>query len=132
MAGNDLALDTPRCRQHSLIPRPESLGKLWYFKAWIFAAFGLGFCSGYFAAPWVSDNFLFGPLQYLKAIKVIAWDFRHVSQVLQSWSGAPVLSGTSSAGYFIIVGFGYCCCSLLGLSFQVPEGVSLAVARGRT
>ena len=132
MASNDLVLCTPRCRQHSLIPRQGSLVKLWYLKVWVLAAFGLGFCLGYLAAPWVSDSFLFGPLQYLKAIKVIAWDFRHVSHALQSWSGAPVLSGTSSAGYFIVVGLGYCCSSFLGFSFQVPESVSLAVARSRT
>ena len=48
-------------------------------------AFLLGVCVGYVLAPTAQDCSLFAPLNYLRAVKLIAWDFRQVSHMLESW-----------------------------------------------
>lgn len=45
--------------------------------------------------------------QYLWAIKLISWDFRAFSHFLETWTGAPILTGTSGAMYILCAGLGY-------------------------
>ena len=81
-------------------------------------AFLLGVCVGYVLAPAAQACSLFAPLNYLRAVKLIAWDFRQVSHMLESWSGLPILTSSSGHIYLGFVGLCGVSCSVFGLQAE--------------
>ena len=73
------------------------------------------------------------PLNYARAVKSIAWVFRRVSQVLESWSGFAILTGCSGLACLGLLGFCGCCCSVLGLRVEndLLRMLQLLLARSR-
>ena len=103
----------PTC---SLLSGEPFVERVW--RGGLVTAFCLGTCLGYVLAPMAPDCILLAPLNYVRAVKLIAWDFRQVSQVLESWSGFPIFSGCSGLAYLGLFGFCGCCCSVLGLRVE--------------
>ena len=71
--------------------------------------FVFGFWFGACVNPWPGAGGSFMPsiVQYVWAIKLIAWDFRYLSHLLETWTGAPILTGASGVSYICCIGLGY-------------------------
>ena len=62
----------------------------------VLVVFVFGFWFGACVNPWPGAGGSFMPsiVQYVWAIKLIAWDFRYLSHLLETWTGAPILTGS--------------------------------------
>ena len=66
------------------------------------AAFCCGFCLGHLVSLDVTEGHRL--LCPLRCLKTLAWDYRHVSQDIQTWGGVPLLSASAGAMYFAFLG----------------------------
>ena len=75
----------------------------------VVVVFVFGFWFGACVNPWPGAGGSFMPsiVQYVWAIKLIAWDFRYLSHLLETWTGAPILTGASGVSYICCIGLGY-------------------------